>query len=292
MGIASLDNPLHDLPLEIADSGVKFASWGASTGRFYTGSSDGKVKAWDVRAPRGEAFIRTVLSVSGGISAGAFSKNFSKLLIGDATGKVHLIDVDSGNSDDDDMLVSERASTATALDQRANRPKDGSQPSLKMPKVIIPHPEPLLPGGLQDIDTQRETAHSIAHAYIESGQLILHPDRGIGVIQGPNYADSLLYRSEAHEGGDGTKPLRPEWGARQQFHLHSQVSTLRVPRLLDVKGSDPVIHNINKSLDLDISLSSPVKEAFARDGIDLNFEEGHKFDLEPVPRYEIFRTKH
>jgi hypothetical protein len=265
-------------------------------GRFYTGSSDGKVKAWDVRARRGEAFVRTMLSVSGGISAGAFSKNFSKLLIGDATGKVHLIEVNSDDSDDsdgEDTLVVEPASATTTPGQRVTRSKDGLQQSPKMPKVIIPHSEPPPPGGLyQGIDEQIDTAHSIAHAYIESGQLVQHPDRGIGIIQGPNYADALLYRLEAHEDDDGTNPLRPEWGARQQFHLHSLASALHVPRLPDVKGSDTELHNINKSLDLDIShLSSSVKKAFGRDGIDLNFEERHKFDLEPTPRYKIFKTK-
>ncbi|RAL61727.1 hypothetical protein DID88_002795 [Monilinia fructigena] len=87
----SLDNPYHDLPRELADTGVKFAAWGKTSDRFYTGASDGRVKAWDIKRPRGKALVREVLAASGGIGAGAFSPDFSKLIIGDATGKVHLL---------------------------------------------------------------------------------------------------------------------------------------------------------------------------------------------------------
>ena len=250
-----------------------------------------------MRAPKGEAFVRTVLSVSGGISAGAFSKDFSKLLIGDATGKVHLIEVDdSGRSDGSDgpdgkdITAAEQAPATASIDRPTIQSEDASHQPLKRPKVIIPHPEPLPPDGLKvGIEEQEQTAHSMAQVYIESGQLTMHPDRGIGVVQGPNYADALLYRYEAHEDDDGTKPLRLEWDMQQQHQLHSQASKLHVPRLLDVESSNFELHTTNKSLDFDTSrLSMGARESFTEDGIDLNFEENHKFDLEPTPRYEIF----
>lgn len=255
------------------------------------------MKAWDVRAPKGEAYVRTVLSVSGGISAGAFSKDFSKLLIGDATGKVHLIEVgdsdDSGDPGGEDAVVAEQRSLTTSRDQPAMQSDDRSQQPLKRPKVLIPHPEPLPPSEFEHgMEEKEQTAHAMAEAYIESGQLIVHPDRGIGAIQGPNYADTLLYRFEAHEDFDGTKPLRPEWGSRQQCHLHSHTSQLQLPRLSKVASSNFELHKTNKTLDLDVSsLSTPVRESFAKDGIDLDFEQHHKFDLEPAPGYEIFKTK-
>jgi hypothetical protein len=270
---------------------VKFASWGKTTDRFYTGSSDGKVKAWDVRAPRGEAFVRTVLSVSGGISAGTFSKNFSKLLVGDATGKVHLLGVD--DSDLEDEEVPEGASANPSVGQRLTGFEAGPPPSTRRPKVIIPHPEPLRPVAFQQrITGDEETGQSIARTYIEEGQLALHPDRGIGVIQGPNYAETLLYRFEAHEEDDGTRPLRPEWNTRQQFHLHSQVSHLQLPRLPDVRSSNSEHHLTNKALDLDISrLSLSVREALERDGVDIDFEEDHVFEFGLTPRSSIFKEK-
>jgi hypothetical protein len=253
-----------------------------------------------VRAPRGEAFVRTVLSLSGGISAGAFSKDFSKLLIGDATGKVHLIDMD-GSADyyayndieDKNDAVTEPTHTESPMGNATAEAGSGSHQFVKRPKVIVPHPEPLPPGGLKDgMDEPEETAHGLAQAFITSGQLTLHPDRGIGAIQGPKYGHALLYRYEAHEDDDGTKPLRPEWSTRQQYHLHSQETKLRLPRLLNVESSNHELHNRNKSLDLDLSsLSSKLTESFAREGIDLNFKEHYEFDLEKTPRYEIFENK-
>jgi hypothetical protein len=242
-----------------------------------------------VRAPRGEAFVRTVLSVSGGISAGAFSRDFSKLLIGDATGKVHLIEADDSDLEDD--TVSGKALAPTANNPSVMVSKDGSGKPVRRPKVLIPHSEPLPPDGfVHGIEGQEQTAQSMAQKYIEEGQLSIHLDRGIGVVQGPNYAETHFYRYEAHEDYDATKPLRPEWEARQQYHLHGQVSLLQLPRLPDVKSSNPDLHTKNKALDLDIShLPESVRESLERDGVDLEFEERHTFELEPTPRYEIFQ---
>lgn len=270
---------------------MKFASWGRTVGRFYTGSSDGKVKAWDVRAPRGEAFVRTVLSVSGGISSGAFSKSFSKLVIGDSTGKVHLIMTDDSDLEED--VSSQEKPARPTIDQPITNHTEGSRLTTRRPKLLIPHPEPLPPEGFHlRIEGREQTAQSMARAYLEESQLRLHPDRGIGVIQGPNYADTLLYRYEAHEEEDGSRELRPEWEARQQYHKHSHDTKLQLSRLPDVKSSNSKLHITNMALDLDVSrLPIPVRETLEQDGVDLKFEEHHEFNFEPTPRYGIFKTK-
>lgn len=275
------------MPREIADAGVKFASWGKTVDRFYTGSSDGKVKAWNIRKPKGHTFVRTVLAVSGAISTGAFSKNFSKLLIGDSTGKVHLLEVDDSdpNSPDQESTPTDGSLSGTRIPIKT--PSALTLPE-KRPKVIIPHPEPDPPPGFK----RREelTAQDIALQYLEEGHLTVHPDPAIGAVQGPNYTETMLFRYEAHEEADCTLPLLPEWQAKQRYENPDREEELRLPRLSLVKSSNPTQHAYNMSLDLDFSrLSLNTQQELTRDGVDLDFEPEQKFDFELLPRSIVFK---
>jgi hypothetical protein len=318
---------MHDIPDEITDSGVKFASWGRTADRFYTGSSDGKVKAWDIRKPKGNAFVRTVLSVSGGITAGAFSNNFSQLLIGDATGKVHLLGVDedsdekseqsrpdslsiSGVSGSDNLDPNGSGTCSTAsksvprqtsaiLAKGSNiliaNPEDRHAPTVlaKKPKLLIAHPEPPPPAefGLDDEDEDEGiTARDLARQYLEEGQLKMHPDPAIGAVQGPNYMETSFFLKEAHENNDPTLPLLPEYQVKQRYQIQSQEERLELPCLPEVTSSDRSLHEKNMSLDLDFSrLALSTQEELVRDGVDLDFEPAHDFDFELCPRFSVFK---
>ncbi|TDZ25065.1 Rik1-associated factor 1 [Colletotrichum orbiculare MAFF 240422] len=93
------DKPIHALrhkePIdkEEEDVGVKFSAWGTTADRFYTGGSDGLVKVWNVRNAR-EPLIRDLLEAPGCITCGGFSPDYSKLVVGDATGRVMLLSLD------------------------------------------------------------------------------------------------------------------------------------------------------------------------------------------------------
>lgn len=291
----SLDNPLHDLPREIADTGVKFAAWGKTADRFYTGSSDGKVKAWDIQAPRGEAFVRTVLTVSGGISVGAFSKDFSKLLIGDATGMVHLLGIKDGQADEDNTSggVDHHPQFNSTRDARRTDGTSLAKSLRKAPKVITPHDEPEPPAGYEVPipAVVEQSAQDIARGFLEDGHLVLLNDRRIGVVQGPNYIDTMLYRYEAHEMEDASLPLLPEWQQRQQCETTIITTDLSIPVLPAVESSDPALHEKNIELDLDISkLSLSTQDELLQERVDLAFDHEHNFDFETSPRQKIFRA--
>ena len=81
----------HDRPRELADVGVRVALWGRETSRFYTGSSDGLLKEWDIRKATEDAFVRNVASLDAEVMAGAFSPDSTNLVLGDAAGGVHLL---------------------------------------------------------------------------------------------------------------------------------------------------------------------------------------------------------
>ena len=253
----SLDNPLPDLPREVGDAGVKFASWGQSSDRFYTGSTDGKVKAWDVRAPVGKAFVRNVLEVAGGISGGAFSKDFSKLLIGDATGKVHLL-----RYDDSDLV--ELASSATLSPQSSGQARAATS-TKKRPKPIIQYNDA--------VDTQEETASNLARAYLEEGQLVRYPDPRVGVVQGPNYANSPFFCLEAHERSEGALPLRAEFLIKQQFIALRPKPELQVERFPHIASSNTQRHAKNVQRDA----------ALSQTGVELHWD--YRYKKEQTPRF-------
>ena len=287
-----MDNPRQDIPREDADTGVKFASWGRTVDRFYTGSSDGRVKAWDVRAPRGEAFVRTVLRLSGGISAGAFSKDFSQLLIGDATGKVHLLSVNDEDSEDEEHNGSDRA---VRLQPRTQKSRGFSttlpaKAARRIPKVIIPHPEPSPPACFQSGIKPEPSAAEIARVFLEEGQITLLKNRRIGAVQGPNYSETFCYRYEAHEGNDGSMPLLPEWQVRQQWHIQEETTNISLPRLPVVTSSSSAQHRRNRALEFDFSrLSLETQAELKRDRVECTFDG--LFDYEsPSPRTKIYRN--
>ena len=81
------------MPRENADTGIRFASWGPTNDRFYTGSSDGIVKAWNVKLASEEALVRDVVQLDTGVMSGSFSPDYTQLLLGDSMGGINLLTV-------------------------------------------------------------------------------------------------------------------------------------------------------------------------------------------------------
>ncbi|CAD6505766.1 BgTH12-01253 [Blumeria graminis f. sp. triticale] len=281
----SLDNPEPDLPIELADGGVTFSAWGAELSRFYTGATDGKLIAWDVRKSPGNAFVRNVLELSGGISSGAFTKDFRRLLIGDSTGKIHLLGIRENDLPKDDYLHSQPQYCGTAT-------KTSGHPSVnnRRPKIIIPHLEPPPPKHYWNQNVKKHVDKN-THSLLDQGILRNFP--GKGIFQGPNYGRLGLYRVEAHENGDPKRPLLPKVMANQQFlkkidDLHCHVPKL--PRLsTELVSVDRKAHNKNLRLNFDFSsLSLETKRSLRRDRAELSWDESNTFQYELMPRSIIF----
>jgi DNA-directed RNA polymerase subunit RPC12/RpoP len=86
--------PLQDdIPHERTDTGVRFLSWGDNATRLYSGSSDGVVKVWDVTRSKEDTFIKDLITFDSGVMAGAFSPDYSSLIIGEVNGSVNVLDV-------------------------------------------------------------------------------------------------------------------------------------------------------------------------------------------------------
>jgi hypothetical protein len=89
--------PLMELdptqPREHTDTGVRFCSWGHDRTRLHTGSSDGVVKVWDIFRSSDDTHTRDLVTLDSGVYSGAFSSDFSSLLLGEVNGSINLLEV-------------------------------------------------------------------------------------------------------------------------------------------------------------------------------------------------------
>lgn len=220
---APLDGLLRPEDREREDTGVKFTTWGKDLTRLYTGSSDGVVKVWNIRNRR-KPFVRDLLRAPGPISCGSFSPDYTKLAIGDATGRLFLYSVTK-----DDKLEEQFTTTLPGTNRRVRRPKP-----------FTPHPEPAPPSALDrdpdamlvdndaptdiaidDDDDDVDAATYARRRYLDTQQVTIHRNPVIGAVQGPQYAASGLFLRDAHLDDDPAAPLVTKFERLQQESRHS-----------------------------------------------------------------------
>lgn len=211
-----------------------------------------------------------MIKLSGGISAGKFSPDFDKLVIGDSTGKIHLL----------------------SLGQI--EPLEESPIAIRKP--ITPHP-PLLAPLIDDDDMEippEQTAREIAQEFLDRGQITIHEDEWVGAVQGPNYAGTYLFydanKYKDERGKDSIGWSRKE--LEHQQHLRYNHERIRVPRLPDIHSSSRLLHEKNLCLDLDLGALLPETYVQLRQArVDLNFQDENDFLLEPSLRFGFNETK-
>lgn len=195
------DQPLHRLehgrPLvdldhtrerEEADTGVMLSLWGPGGSLFYTGSSDGMIKAWDVRRHPKDVLISDVANFDVSIQSGAFSPDGNNLLVGDAEGGIHVL------SSAPCGPRSNVKSTDAYIDLVRASDGNGSKPD-------------------RNDDNPGTEGVEAAKALVKSGQLEYHKELGVG--QGLNYRGpyATYARKEAAEPGIGR--LRKKFEKKQ-----------------------------------------------------------------------------
>ncbi|CAM1510426.1 Fc.00g007610.m01.CDS01 [Cosmosporella sp. VM-42] len=281
------DKPIHVLkhgdPLEDViddrekeDTGVKFTAWGTSPDRFYTGASDGVVKVWNVRNKR-KPLVRTLLEAPGPIAFGAFSPDYSKLAIGDATGRLYILSVDKRDEHDSHYITF----------------PDGRR--VRRSKPLIPHPEPPAPAPEADPDDTDDESDDAGIAtyshrtYIDSRQLLLNSNPVVGAVQGPRYSSTGLFRSEAHFNGDPSLPLLADF-ERHQKESEALSRGGRRRSLRRIKNpSEPderleAVHEENLARDLNVEeLDRGDISELVREGALLSIDEDWGFSYEELP---------
>lgn len=277
------DKPIHILrhgePIEEfrgdrehEDVGVKFTAWGRTLDRFYTGSSDGVVKVWNVRSRN--PLVRDLLEVPSSVSCGMFSPDKSRLVIGDASGRVFLLSLneqDEGDHNDESLFMHMKI-PGQKLPKRIRRPQS-----------IIPHPEPEPP--VSDAQGQlldSESGVTRGRNYLARMQLQKLPDPTLGVVQGPNYMETGLFRREAHLNEDPRLPLMASFGGfqqetKRQFDqgLRRYLSRIRPVAEESFLEANEVHHSRNLPLDFNVDLlEEGAKQALEAEGVDWQLNEG------------------
>ncbi|CAK7271706.1 hypothetical protein SEPCBS119000_004742 [Sporothrix epigloea] len=253
------DDPIHALAhgdcleelagevISVEDTGVKFVAWGATSDRLYTGSSDGLVKAWNVRTHSASdlsPFVRNVLRCPAPVSFGAFSPSKAQLAVGDASGRVFWLSVEDGSEGDDEgeaFLSEDEAGSGDdddsaeddegmVLAQAGLLRRNALAFQHHMPEVIR-HPTPPRPtqgaaprakNMVQDNATRERGSDDEdsglvrSRAFLSSGQIVVHRNRTIGAVKGPHYAESNLFCRDFHQDGLPGRPLLAQYDRQQQ----------------------------------------------------------------------------
>ncbi|OJD20637.1 hypothetical protein ACJ73_08027 [Blastomyces percursus] len=144
--IAELD---PNVSREKHDIGVRVALWKDNhIDQFYTGGSDGVLKKWNIlRAPE-DVLVENTAYLDQGIMSGAFSPDFTNLLVGDSCGSIRILS----------SAPFSHGSTSMAYE-----PASKERP----------------------LDDDDRLGIETAKALLESGKLSRHPVFGVG--QGPRY---------------------------------------------------------------------------------------------------------
>ncbi|KAI0802344.1 WD40 repeat-like protein [Xylaria sp. FL0064] len=202
-------DPIEELlgSREEEDVGVKFVAWATTADRLYTGSSDGVLKVWNIRHGRG-VLVKDLIEAKAPITYGAFSPEFTKLVIGDGSGRVYLLALDTKDED-----PSSPDPTQDSTNFLTVRTESGSQITVCPPLSFIPHPEVPPPDKLTE---SQESAG-------------IQPDPTVGDLQGVNYSSTGLFREEELLNEDLNEPFSAIFPSKQQVsELHH--SQIRLPR--------------------------------------------------------------
>lgn len=124
---------------ERADTGVRFAQWGHSTDRFYTGSSDGVVKAWNIKRATEDSLVRDVVQLEAGVMCGAFSADYSNLLLGDTAGTLKILSVQAGDDVDQDEPEEMHYEKAVEKDEEREDPYEKARAMLENNEIALDH---------------------------------------------------------------------------------------------------------------------------------------------------------
>jgi len=179
-----------DMTREQSDTGIRLTAWADSGSQFYTGSSDGVIKRWNIKLAPEDVYLGDVAQFEAGVMCGAFSPDSTNLLVGDARGSVHILSTAPIIPYDNDL-----DDVKTITYQRAGH-KDGGSDQRD--------------AGTPDTDNPSAKA---AHELITSDEIVMHPLWGAG--QGPKYKGP--YAGYAREEGADPRlePLLPLYQARQ-----------------------------------------------------------------------------
>ncbi|KAI9774901.1 MAG: hypothetical protein M1840_000117 [Geoglossum simile] len=138
---------------ERTDTGVRFTQWGATGDRFYTGSSDGVVKSWNVKRAPEDVLVADVANLRSIVMSGAFSSDYSKLLVGDGNGSIHVLRT---GLDDDDRIEGMTFEPGERAEGSATEGRDESERLVANGELMLQFGRHYQGPKYQDADARRQ----------------------------------------------------------------------------------------------------------------------------------------
>ncbi|KAL6720183.1 hypothetical protein ACLMJK_002104 [Lecanora helva] len=212
---------------EDVDTGVMMSVWGLGGSLFYTGSSDGMIKAWDVRRHPQDVLVRNVAQFGAGIQSGAISPDGTNMLVGDADGGVHVL------------------SSAPCGRQPEQRQKAEVSPEVPITLIRAPSGSGLALS-LDDNDNPGVEGQLEAKRLTETGQLSYDTD--FGVTQGEAYNGPFAHKHRQEAADAFTTGALTEGNAEsKQFFLRTrqenkEVEAMRRNFIADRKQSIAMLY--------------------------------------------------
>lgn len=172
---------------EEQDTGIRLSLWDQGGQLLYTGSSDGTIKAWNIYRSTEDALVRDVAQFDSSVMCGAFSPDYTNLLVGSSKGAVHILSTSPTTHppDDDDSLKYHEGPYETI--------------------TYIP--------SKQLIDVDEERGIDSSRRLLASKHLTMHPVFGAG--QGPRYNGPYAAYAHPLGGSLATTELLPDIRATQ-----------------------------------------------------------------------------
>ncbi|KAL8712809.1 MAG: hypothetical protein Q9220_003017 [cf. Caloplaca sp. 1 TL-2023] len=177
--------------LERVDAGVMLSIWGKGATLFYTGSSDGVIKAWDILRSPEDVWVRDVAHLPAGVQSGALSSDGMNMLVGDAVGGIHVL-------------------SAAPFDMSSNEESDDHSDPINFIAAAETTPQHIDDPGTEGIYT--------ANWLLKNGEMIIHPLFGAG--KGQNYQGPLAADARWNNSETGYCELLPEYDRRQAFPIN------------------------------------------------------------------------
>ncbi|KAL8952707.1 MAG: hypothetical protein Q9222_001406 [Ikaeria aurantiellina] len=187
---ANEDGLPHYEHLERFDAGVMLSIWGKGASLFYTGSSDGVVKAWDILRSPEDVWVRDVVHLPAGVQSGALSYDGMNMLIGDAVGGVHVL-------------------SAAPFGMSSNEEVDDYSDPIDFIAAMETTIQDMENPGIEGIYT--------SNWLLNNGEMIIHPLFGAG--KGHNYQGPLAVHARWDNPESGYCELLPQYDSQQAFSI-------------------------------------------------------------------------
>jgi WD40 repeat protein len=143
----------EDEPRERTDTGVRFTQWGPTSDRLYSGSSDGIIKSWNVKRATEDVLIADVANLRSIVMSGAFSPDYSRLLVGDGKGGIHVL---TTGMDDDDSVERMKFEPAEKVEEDSFEGCEEASRLVASGEIMICHGRPYQGPNYRTADVRRQ----------------------------------------------------------------------------------------------------------------------------------------